>query len=121
MRENIIKEKTFDLAVNVVNLCRELAIKKNEFVLSNQLMKSGTSIGANTREALNAESDKDFIHKFSISQKETNETIYWLDLLEATGLIDKEKYNHLIDKCKQIYKIITSIILTKKRNLRDNS
>lgn len=121
MKGNLIEQKTFDLAVSIVNVCRGLNEKKKEFALSNQLIRSGTSIGANTREAYNAESDKDFIHKFSISQKETRETIYWLDLLNATNLIEKDLFEKLKDESNQVYKIITSIILTKKRNLRNNS
>jgi four helix bundle protein len=76
MKENNIKQKTFNFAVRIINLYKYLTNEKNEYVLSKQILRSGTSIGANYREADNAESKKDFIHKLSISQKETDETIY---------------------------------------------
>ena len=81
MKENKIKEKSFDFAVRIVELCKYLNSEKKEFLISKQLMRSGTSIGANTREAQNAESKMDFIHKWGVAQKESDETCYWLELL----------------------------------------
>lgn len=83
-KESPIREKSFALAIRIVNLYKYLTKEKSEFTISKQILKSGTSPGANVREAQNGESDADFIHKLSIAQKETAETIYWLDLLHAT-------------------------------------
>lgn len=117
MRENLIKTKSYQLAVEIVNLYKEIRSKHNETVLSKQLLRAGTSIAANIREGISAQTGKDFVHKFSISPKEANETIFWLDLLKDTNYIEKEKYDKLIDETKQVYKIITSIIITRKKNL----
>lgn len=117
MRENIIKTKSFKLAVDIVKTCKEIIKNHHETVMSKQLLRSGTSIAANIREGVSAQTGKDFIHKFSISQKEANETIFWLDLLKETEYIEEELYNKLIDETNQVYKIITSIILTRKKNL----
>lgn len=84
MKENIIKTKNFQFAVKIVNLCRTIQEEQKEFILTRQLIKSGTSIGANVREADNAESKSDFIHKMGIAQKEADESIYWLELFHAT-------------------------------------
>src|ERR1044072_5761902 len=90
-RRNIIQEKSFLFALRVVKLYKHLKTDKKEFVLSKQLLRSGTSIGANIREAKNAESTADFIHKLSIAQKETDETLYWLELLyKSEYLTDNE-------------------------------
>lgn len=83
MSKNIIKDKSFKFAVRIINLYKKLIAEK-EFVLSKQLLRSGTSIGANVREAQNAQSPKDFIHKLSISQKEADESLYWIELLKET-------------------------------------
>jgi len=88
MKQNIIKSKSFDFAVDVVNLYKELAYNKKEYVMSRQLLKSGTSIAAKVREAEFAQSKLDFTSKMSISLKEANETDYWLDLLHHTDFID---------------------------------
>lgn len=123
MKQNLIKTKSYQLAVEIVNTYKQIKENHNETVLSKQMLRSGTSVGANIRESVNAESDKDFIHKLSISQKEINETMFWLDLLKDTNFINQAKYEDLIDKSNQIYKIITSIIITskKKLNLPNNS
>jgi four helix bundle protein len=81
MKKNIVKDKSFEFAVRVVKLFKYLSIQEKEFVLSKQLLRSGTSVGAMIREAEHAETKKDFIHKMAIAQKEINETIYWLELL----------------------------------------
>lgn len=117
MRENIIKTKSFALAIQIVSAYKEITERHKETVMSRQLLRSGTSIAANVREGINAQTAKDFIHKFSISQKETNETIFWLDLLRETEYINEARYQDLMNEAKQVYKIITSIIITKKKNL----
>jgi len=91
-----------------------LTEEKKEYVLSKQLLRSGTSIGANIREGLNAQSIKDFIHKFSIAQKETDESLYWLELLKETNYITSDQFEKLNEKCLEIMKIISKIIITSK-------
>lgn len=115
MSENIIKNKTYQFALKVVLACKEL-IGQKEFVLSKQLLRSATSIGANVEEGIQAQSKADFIHKFSIAQKEAFETHYWLRLLRDSGYMNKEKANELLFECVEIQKIITSILKTSKSN-----
>jgi len=113
----VLKEKTLNFAVRIVNLNRYLVDEKREFVLSKQILRSGTNPGAMVREAANAESGMDFIHKLAIAQKETGETLYWLELLFATNHISRTEFESLYSDCNEIGKIITSSIKTKKRNL----
>ena len=87
MRENVVKKKSFAFAVRVVKLYQYLCEQKKEFVLSKQLLRSGTSVGAMLREAEHAESKNDFVHKMAIAQKEINETIYWHELLKETAYL----------------------------------
>jgi four helix bundle protein len=103
--------------VRIVKLYKHFKENLNEHTLSKQLLRSGTSIAANTSEALDAQSDMDFIHKFSIAQKECSETLFWINLLYDSEYLTKKQYESLKNDCTQIYKIITSIILTKKENL----
>ena len=117
MKENIIKNKSFAFAVRVVRLYKYLCEEKNEFVLSKQLLRSGTSVGAMVREAEHAETKNDFKHKMSIAQKEINETIYWLELLKETNYLIEEQYKSLNKDAIEIIKIITSIIKTTKTNI----
>jgi four helix bundle protein len=116
MRDSIIKQKSFDFAIRIVKMYRFLQDDMKEYVMSKQVLRSGTSIGANVREALNAESTADFIHKLSIAQKETNETLYWVELLHATNYFDKGIFESIHADTVEIYKIITSIIITTKSN-----
>lgn len=89
---------------------------KQERVLSRQLLRSGTSVGANIREGYNAESDADFIHKLGIAQKECDETCYWLELLKATDYLDEKQFASIYADADSLLKIIKSVIITKKRN-----
>ncbi|RKT02123.1 LOW QUALITY PROTEIN: four helix bundle protein [Chryseobacterium defluvii] len=114
MSESIVGKKSFEFAVDIVNFYKKITTEKREFVLSKQLLRSGTSVGANIREALNAQSKMDFIHKLSISQKECDETVYWLELLFATDYISKEEFENLKNKALEILKMIRSIIITTK-------
>ncbi len=116
MKENAIKDKSFTFAIRIVNLYKNLSKQQSEYVMSKQLLRSGTSIGANTREALNAQSPADFIHKLSIAQKECDESLYWIELLTATGYLNKEDSLSLITEAYTLLKIIRSIILTAKKN-----
>jgi four helix bundle protein len=111
---NIVVGKSFDFAVRVINFYKVLCEKRKEFAISKQVLRSGTSIGANVREAVNAQSRPDFIHKLSIAQKECDETCYWLELLYKTGYINEDEYKSVHDDCTSLLKIIRSIILTSK-------
>lgn len=113
--ENIIKTKSYQFAIRVVNLYKFLVEDKKEFVISKQLLRSGTSIGANVREAEHAESKADFIHKLSIALKEANETEYWLDLLKETSYLNNSEYISIQVDIKEILKILISIIKTSKQ------
>lgn len=113
-KENIIKDKSFMFAVRIVKLYQFLNEHKKEFILSKQLLRSGTSVGAMIRESEYAESKADFNHKIAIAQKEINETIYWLELLFATNYLNKEQFESINADAIEIIKLITSIIKTSK-------
>lgn len=113
-----LREKSFALAVRIVKLHKYLVVEKKEFTLSKQILKSGTSPGANIREAFNGKSDADFIHKLSISQKETDETLYWLELLFATDYISETAFKSLYSDTEELLKIIRTSILTKRRKIQ---
>ncbi|MFA6469016.1 MAG: four helix bundle protein [Bacteroidota bacterium] len=113
-KENILRTLTFSFAVEVIKLFKVLTDGRKEFVLSKQLLRSGTSIGANVREANNAESKADFIHKLAIAQKECDETMYWLELLKASSYLQDDEFNLLYTKAEAIIKIIKRSILTAK-------
>ena len=120
MRDNVVQRKSFEFAENVVLLCFDVNQNKKEYILTNQLLRSGTSVGALVREAEHAQSRKDFIHKFSIAQKEINESIYWWDLMFIGKLIDIKLLEHLRKQAVELLKIITSIIKTSKARIRIN-
>ena len=113
MKENIIASKSYDFAVKIVRLSKEL-IAKNEYVLSRQILKSGTSIGANVEEAIGGISKKDFRAKMSISYKEARETHYWLRILKDTNYIDDTKFRSLEEELSSILKIRFKIIQSSK-------
>ena len=115
-RENVIKEKSFDFALRIVKLYKYLQEKK-EFVLSKQLLRSGTAVGALVREAEQAESKKDFIHKMAIALKEANETQYWLELLFKSGYLKESQFSSINADSIGMLKLLTSIIKTAKSNL----
>lgn len=120
-RKNILRDKSFAFAVRAYKLYKYLVDDKKEFVLSKQLLWSGTSIGANIREAYNAANKNDFIHKLSISQKETDETIYWLELLREVGLLNKKEFESMESEALELLKMIRSSILTTKKNIENRS
>jgi four helix bundle protein len=113
---NVIREKSFKFAVRIINLYKTLNNARKENILSKQLLRSGTSIGANVRESLNAESTADFIHKLAIAQKECDETCYWLELLRETQFINEFEFNSIYNDASELLKIIRSIILSSKNN-----
>ncbi len=116
MRENVIKNKSFGFALRIVKLYQFLCEQKKEFVLSKQLLRSGTSVGALVREAEQAESSADFIHKMAIALKEANETEYWLELLFQSNYIDETAFNSIKADLTEILKLLISIIKTTKQN-----
>jgi four helix bundle protein len=115
--KNVIVEKTFKFALDIVELAEELE-NKRKFVVANQILKSGTSIGANTREAQNAESAKDFLHKINIAAKEADETEYWLLICQHSKNYPDVK--PLIDSVIEVKRILTSIIYTTNKKLKTN-
>ena len=109
---NVIQIKSRDFAIRIIKCYKFLSEQKHETVISKQLLRCGTSIGANTRESKNAQSRNDFLSKLCIALKEADETDYWLDLLHATNYIDNELFDSLERDCTEIIKILTSIIKT---------
>ena len=120
MEGNPVYDKALAYAIRIVRLYKYLAEEKQERVMSKQLLRCGTSIGANVSEALAAESTMDFVHKLAISQKETKETQYWLTLLYKTDYITEVQYQSMADDCQELYKMITSIILSTKQKKESN-
>ena len=114
MNGNGVRELSFGFALRVVRLCRFLEKEKKEYVLSRQLLRSGTAIGALVREAQQAESRADFIHKLSIALKEANETEYWIELLHQSQLIEKKGYDSIKPDIVELLKLLTSIIKSTK-------
>jgi len=116
-----MREKSLALAIRIVNLCKYLVGEKKEYVLSRQILKSGTSPGANIREAQNAESTDDFIHKLGIAQKETDETLYWLELLFRTNYLNETEFQSLTNDTDELLRLVRSAIITKKKNKLKNT
>ncbi len=114
--KGIIYEKSKEFSLNIIALCNEMR-DKGEYIMSKQILKSGTSIGANYCEALGAESPQDFIHKVAISLKEANETYYWLDLVYSSNYLTKERFDMLQNQVEELYKMMNSSVYTiKQRN-----
>lgn len=118
MKESIVKDKSFDFALKIIDLRRMLE-EKREFVIARQIMRSGTSIGANVREAEYAVSRADFINKLSIALKEANETEYWLELLRYSKTIEKELFEEYNQALKEILRLLISIIKKSKEKLKN--
>ena len=112
--ENIIQQKSYAFAIRVVNLYRYLTEEKREFVLSKQLLRSGTSIGANVEESIGGQSEKDFYAKLNIAYKEARETHYWLRLLRDTNYLSESESKSMLIDCDELLKIIGAIIKTMK-------
>ncbi len=117
MKGNIVQQKSFSFAIRIVNLYKYLVSEKKEFVLSKQLLRSGTSIGANIEESIGGQSEKDFLSKLSISYKEARETIYWLKLLKETEYISKIEFESMHNEAEEICKILAKIIITLKSKI----
>ncbi|AUC60551.1 hypothetical protein AA637_04975 [Cyanobacterium sp. HL-69] len=116
MKSNAIQEKSFKFAIRAVNFYKYLTLEKKEYVLSKQVLRSGTAIGALVREAQQGESRADFIHKMAIALKEAKETEYWILLLNETDYMDKIAFNSMFKDIEELIKLLTSIINTAKKN-----
>ena len=113
-KDNIIQQKSFAFAIRIVNLYKFLTVEKKEFILSKQLLRSGTSIGANIEESIGGQSDKDFLSKISIAYKEARESTYWIRLLRATDYLTTDEADSLLTDVEEICKIIGAIQKTMK-------
>ncbi|MCL2100544.1 MAG: four helix bundle protein [Fibromonadales bacterium] len=115
--KGVVAEKSYGFAVNTVLLYKFLSETKKEFILSKQLLRSGTSIGANIREAKQAQSKPDFLNKMNIALKEANETLYWIDLLFDTGYISIDKKQRYHKECNDLVSLLSAVVKTTKKNL----
>jgi len=115
LKENVVKAKSFAFALRVVNLAKYLQGEKKEFVLSKQVLRSGTAIGALVREAEHAESKADFAHKMNIALKEANETLYWLELLHQAEFIDGPSYQSIGADSQELIKLLVAIMKSSKK------
>ena len=114
---NLLKDKSFNFAIRIVKLYKYLNEEKKELILSKQMLRSGTSIGAMVSESEHSESKSDFIHKLSIAQKEANETLYWLKLLYMTDYISQNVYESINEDASELMRIITASIKTAKQSI----
>lgn len=112
--KNVIEEKSFKFAIRIVNLCRHITENKKEYILSKQLLRCGTSIGANVSEAERGQSKADFYAKMNIALKEANETDYWLRLLQATNYLNDTEYDSIVKDINEIISILVAITKTAK-------
>lgn len=117
MKDNVVREKSFAFALRVVKLAKFLQEEKREFVLSKQVLRSGTAVGALVREAEHAESKPDFAHKMNVALKEANETLYWLDLLHQSGYFSDESFESIRNDSEELLKLLASIVKTTKAAL----
>ena len=115
MNNNVIESKSFDFAVRIVNLHKHLSAEKKEYVLSQQLLRSGTSIGANVSEALRGQSKADFLAKMCIALKEANESHYWIRLLYKTEFLSEQDFNSIEKDAVELIKILSSICKTSSQ------
>ena len=113
-----VKDKSFNFAIRIVNLYKYLTETKKEFVLAKQILKSGTSIGANINEAQQGQSKKDFLMKMNIALKECSETKYWIELLHATDYIDSKQRDSISDSCIELERMLTSIVKTTSERIK---
>ena len=116
MKDNVILDKSMKFAIRIVKLCRYLQENKHEYIMSKQLIRCGTSVGANVHEAIYGQSRRDFLSKMYVSFKEATETEYWIMLLANTNYLSELQSKSILDDCVEIKKILTSIIKTTKDN-----
>lgn len=115
MSDSIVRDKSYQFALRIVRLCRELNEKK-EYVLSREVLRAGTHIGARVRAGQQAESRPDFIHNFSIALQNAAETEYWLELLSHGGFVDQKTFGSLNDDCAEVIRLLTQIVKTSRQN-----
>ena len=113
--EQTVERKSFLFAVRIVKLCKHLNASENEYVLTKQLLRAGTSVGANIAEAEQAQSRADFISKMNIALKEAGETNYWLRLLQATDYLTETEFSSIYSDCRELEKMLTAIVKTAKQ------
>jgi four helix bundle protein len=116
MSDNVVRNKSYAFALRIVKAYQFLNREQREFVLSKQVLRSGTSIGALIREAEHAQSKADFINKMNIALKEANETEYWLILLKDSGYIDEKSFTSIHEDCQELIRLLASIVKTTKQN-----
>ena len=114
MKDNVIVDKSKAFALRIIKLYKYLCEEKKEFVMSKQVLRSGTSVGANVKEAIRGQSKSDFYAKMNIALKEISETEYWLELLHESGYIESKNYESIYEDCQAIIKILVSITKTQK-------
>jgi four helix bundle protein len=115
-KENIVVEKSYAFALRIVKLYKYLVENKHEWVLTKQVLRSGTSIGANVEEAIGAQSRKDFVSKVNIAYKECRETNYWLRLLKDSNYLEVSHYKSISEDCRELQRILAAIVLKTKAN-----
>lgn len=115
MKESILRDKSKAFAVRIIKLYKFLLEEKKEFVISKQILRCGTSIGANFAEAIYGVSEADFMNKLSIAQKEASETIYWLELLYETDFITKEQFDSMLADADELVRLLAASIITMKK------
>lgn len=114
--ENVIVDKSKAFALRIIKLYQYLKVEKQEFILSKQLLRAGTSIGANVKEGIRGQTKPDFYAKLNISLKEASETEYWLELLHESNYLDKQQFQSIYNDCQELIKILMSITKTQKNN-----
>ena len=119
MKQSILKNKTKDFALRTIRLYQYLCKEKQEYILSKQMLRSGTSIGANVAEAFYGQSEADFIFKLSIAQKEASETLYWLELLHESEYLQQNEFDSIFRDAEELMKLLTSSIKTMKHKLNN--
>jgi four helix bundle protein len=119
--QNVLILKSYSFSIEIVSIHQELVRKKSDYTLSRQLLRSGTSIGANLEECIGAQTKKDFYAKLCIAQKEARETNYWLRLMRDTHYINAIKANELLNQCDELLKMLAASIITTRRNLQQES
>lgn len=117
MKESVLKEKSYRFALSIVMVYKKVAGEQKEFVLSKQLLRSGTAVGALVEEANQAESKADFIHKLAIANKEANESQYWIRLLKDSSILGEEEARRLLEDCNELIRILTASIKTTKAKI----
>lgn len=119
-KENIVINKSYAFALRIIKIYKHLTVEKKEFVLSNQLLRSGTSIGSNVEEAVGGQSEKDFFSKMAIAYKETRETYYWIRLLRDSQYLNAELASSILEDCEELLRIIGSIYKTTKNKINNS-